>query len=88
MNVTTMLLKCLNKEQVEKVLIAQIKRTTGWDVTTVEFKDMVMTIFVRGVRQQEQLLVTNLSNGHVIYGRLGIHGLCPVDLTIIQNAVS
>ena len=95
-DITTLLLACLNVEQVKEVMIAWAKSFGGWHDSQVSFKDKEMTVI--GIRLcdtydgkrpwPEQLLVVNVQTGYVSYGRLQHLGLMPVDMSIIRNAIS
>lgn len=95
-DLTSNLLSCLNQEHVKEVLIAHIKRASGWSISSIDFLSDVMTIKVidrqdngYGVRESESILLSvNLSNGCESVGRIGQHGLALVDLEIIKNAIS
>lgn len=93
-DITTLLLACLNAEQVKEVMIAWVKRNNGWHDAEVSFEGKKMTVIGIQLRDEhdgkrlwrEQLLVVDVQTGYVSYGRLRHLGLMSVDLSVIHNA--
>lgn len=95
MDITTLLCRSLNKEQITEALTAHIKRYSGWEVSRVVFEGSEMTIYNHQmedrhdgrVKVERMLLSVDLATGRELYGRMRHHDLGPVDLTIIHNVV-